>query len=271
MVNMARVDLDTGEIKTEPPFVKAYIGHLAQVKGLPPLQTDVLYFLLSNMNYDNRVAITRKSKLRFISDHNTSSQTFSNCISKLAKVGFIDIEDSSQYFVNPDYFTKSDWTKTKRLVAKWIFSDEGESFEHDIIDETGEVIVEAEEPEADQVLEKDNSSVKTKSTRAVPPQAPEYVDFDDFWLHYPKKVGKAPAIKVWQKMKVDEELFFSIKAHLMTAYKLTDKKYVPNPSTYLTQERWNDEVIEQSDGGLKNENCNKSLRSRIERGMQFEG
>ena len=145
MVNMARVDLDTGEIKTEPPFVKAYIGHLAQVKGLPPLQTEVLYFLLSNMNYDNRVSITRTRKLRFIADHNTSSQTFSNCISKLAKVGFIDIEDSSQYFVNPDYFTKSDWTKTKRLVAKWTFSSDGVEFERDIINEFGEIIIEAED------------------------------------------------------------------------------------------------------------------------------
>lgn len=184
MGNIIRVDDDTGEIKTEPPFVKAYVGHLAKMKGLPPMQTEVLYFLLCNMNYDNTVAITRKKKLKFIDDHKTSSQTFSNCISKLALVGFIDIEDVSQYFINPDYFTKSDWTKTKRLVAKWIFSDDGVEFQRDVIDDDGTVLIEAEEKPVKAI------AVKPKAVAVV---LPEFLDtelWNDFLDH--RKKLRAP-------------------------------------------------------------------------------
>lgn len=186
MPNIVRVDTDTGEIKAEPPFVKAYVGHLAKVKGLPPMQTEVLYFLLCNMNYDNTVAITRKKKLKFIADQKTTSQTFSNCISKLAMVGFIDIEDVSQYFINPDYFTKSDWSKTKRLVAKWTFSENGVEFERDIIDDDGTVLIEAEEkPKPVKAI-----TVKPKKPQVV---LPEFLDtglWNDFLAH--RKKLKAP-------------------------------------------------------------------------------
>ena len=187
MANIVRVDTDTGEIKTEPPFVKAYVGHLATVKGLPPMQTEVLYFLLCNMNYDNTVAITRRKKLAFIDDHKTTSQTFSNCISRLAVVGFIDIEDVSQYFINPDYFTKSDWSKTKKLVAKWTFSDSGVEFQKDIIDDDGTVLIEAEDPPAKKPKA---IAVKSKPSTIV---IPDFIDrglWDDFLVL--RKKLKAP-------------------------------------------------------------------------------
>jgi len=234
MANIVRVDVDTGEIKTEPPFVKAYVGHLAKVKGLPPMQTEVLYFLLCNMNYDNTVAITRKKKLGFINSHKTTSQTFSNCISRLATVGFIDIEDVSQYFINPDYFTKSDWSKTKKLVAKWTFSEDGVEFEKDIIDDDGTVIVEAEDPP-----EKKQKAMAVKSK-------PPTVDFDLFWSLYPKKVGKKESQKIWVKLKIGDDRFAAISRHLSLAYIDVEKQFIPNPSTYLRGEKWNDEIVKGS-------------------------
>lgn len=144
--DIGRFDRETGEIlEKEPPFVKAYAEHITSVKGVTKMQTDVLWFLLSRMNFDNTVCLSVKVRNRFIKGRNTSSSTFSNCITALAKAGFIDIEGHGQYFVNPDYFTRSDWTNTKKMVAKWTFSDDGMEFSKDVIDEYGDVIIEADD------------------------------------------------------------------------------------------------------------------------------
>lgn len=235
--DVGRFDRNTGEVlEQEPPFVKAYAEHVTNVKGVTKMQTSVLWFLLSRMSFDNTVIVSSKLRNRFIIEHKTSSNVFSNCVSALAKSGFIDIEGSGQYFVNPDFFTRSDWTNTKKMVAKWTFSKDGVEFEKDIIDEMGEVIVEAEDPEADPVIVK-------KELRPAPPKAPAYVNFEDFWYIYPKKVGKKTAVKVWMKIQPNKESFQKIADHLASAFKDTKKQFIPNPTTYLNGERWNDEVI----------------------------
>ena len=146
VANIARVDLDTGEIiGKEPPFVKAYVEHIAEVSGITKMQNDVLWFLLSRMRFDNTVSVTRKSKDAFAKKKGVSQSSFSNCISALAKSGLIEIEDRGQYLVSPEYFTKSDWSGTKGLIAEWSFTDSGTEFKRKIIDENGEVIIEEDE------------------------------------------------------------------------------------------------------------------------------
>lgn len=67
--------------------------------------------------------------------------------------------------------------------------------------------------------------------------------FESFWQAYPKKVGKAAAIKKWEAKKLDD-LAVTIVAHLKQRVR-DDKKwkdgFVLDPSTFLTQERWTDE------------------------------
>lgn len=73
----------------------------------------------------------------------------------------------------------------------------------------------------------------------------EYIAFEDFWNHWPKKTDKKNAEKAWSKLKVTDELYQKIVNHCSAAYLSTEKKFIPNPSTYLNQERWNDEIINQ--------------------------
>ena len=144
--NIGRFDRKTGEIlEREPSFVKAYAEHISKVKGVTKMQTKVLWFLLSRMNFDNSVIISKNVRSKFIDENKTSSNVFSNCISALSKAKFLDLDGPGQYFINPEYFTRSDWTTTKRLVAKWTFSSDGVEFERDIINEFGEIIIEAED------------------------------------------------------------------------------------------------------------------------------
>jgi hypothetical protein len=67
--------------------------------------------------------------------------------------------------------------------------------------------------------------------------------FDEFWDLYPKKTGKAPAMKAWDKMNPDIEI---IKKALSwqketEEWKKQNGQFVPMASTYLNQERWLDE------------------------------
>lgn len=88
--------------------------------------------------------------------------------------------------------------------------------------------------------------------------------FDEFWGEYPKKTGKGAAEKAWMKIHPDKKLFEKIMSALR-AIKRSDQwrrengQYIPNPSTWLNQKRWEDEIpngwetsarnYEQTDGG----------------------
>lgn len=68
--------------------------------------------------------------------------------------------------------------------------------------------------------------------------------FNEFWEKYPKKVGKIKAIKKYQTKKHDE-IMKGLEAYLVYWKKQkTELQYIPNPETWLNQERWKDELIE---------------------------
>lgn len=68
--------------------------------------------------------------------------------------------------------------------------------------------------------------------------------FDLFWSTYPVKKGKAAARKVWTKIAPDEsmtELIVNAVRQQATAW--TDPRYVPHPTRWLNEARWDDETI----------------------------
>ena len=72
--------------------------------------------------------------------------------------------------------------------------------------------------------------------------------FEAFYSLYPKKVAKQEAEKAWKKLNPNQFICEQIQQHLDHAYKNTEKKFIPNPSTYLNQGRWADEVIDSTAG-----------------------
>ena len=71
--------------------------------------------------------------------------------------------------------------------------------------------------------------------------------FDTFWTSYPKKVAKATAEKAFKKLKVNDELITKILNSLeiqKQSKQWQDRQYIPNPSTWINQKRWEDEVEE---------------------------
>lgn len=76
---------------------------------------------------------------------------------------------------------------------------------------------------------------------------PAMQGFEEFWREYPKKIGKGAAERAWKKIQPDKKLIDEILSALR-AVKQTDQwrrengQYIPNPSTWLNQRRWEDEV-----------------------------
>lgn len=81
-----------------------------------------------------------------------------------------------------------------------------------------------------------------------PPKPLAAIDrrFDEFWTFYPKKIGKGAARKSYDKIKPSDELHKRMLAAIVTA-KRSDQwtrdggQYIPNPATWLNQQRWDDE------------------------------
>ena len=78
--------------------------------------------------------------------------------------------------------------------------------------------------------------------------------FEKFWSMWPKKVGKVAAVKAWKKVKDKPATLSLILINLemhANAGDWKDVQYIPNPATYINQERWTDQVYENSGSNSK--------------------
>lgn len=96
--------------------------------------------------------------------------------------------------------------------------------------------------------EKDTPSIKAKKRKTI---KFEYNDplFEQFWAVYPRKIGKGKAWECWRKIRPDptlvEKMIRTIEAFKKTRQWIREKgKFIPHPSTWLNQGRWDDEVPE---------------------------
>ena len=65
--------------------------------------------------------------------------------------------------------------------------------------------------------------------------------FAVFWSRFPKKVGKKPAQSAWKRLSKEKRT--TALGDCEARYTGIEKQYIPNPATYLNQERWNDEIV----------------------------
>ena len=68
--------------------------------------------------------------------------------------------------------------------------------------------------------------------------------FEDFWKLYPKKTGKKFAYICYQKARMSNDILLPAVREQIRS-KQWQRGYVPNPSTWLNQGRWDDEVMEE--------------------------
>lgn len=70
--------------------------------------------------------------------------------------------------------------------------------------------------------------------------------FERWWSLYPRKRGSKPGAKrTWIKKRLamrENELIEILEQQIAMDAQWRDKQFIPYPTTYLNQERWNDEI-----------------------------
>ena len=98
---------------------------------------------------------------------------------------------------------------------------------------------------------------------------PDFKDitFDKFYKLYPRKIGRVVAQRSFKKLnKREKQLAYDGLVNYIKFWESskTEKQFIPHPSTWLNQKRWEDEledskeVVEQ---GYKNETLQKVRES----------
>ena len=100
--------------------------------------------------------------------------------------------------------------------------------------------------DSDSDIDSDSDSMIHTSLNDEKPATHEH-DFAQFWSAYPRKIGKGAAEKSWSKIKMDDALFKTVldaveSQKKSNQWKRDNGQYIPNPSTWLNQKRWEDEL-----------------------------
>ena len=97
------------------------------------------------------------------------------------------------------------------------------------------------ESDTDTETERENAQARRARSRE------QEVMFDRFWTAYPRHTSKAPARKAFAKLNPDDALL-SVMLDAIERQKASaqwsDPQYIPHPSTWINQRRWEDEVVQ---------------------------
>jgi len=72
-------------------------------------------------------------------------------------------------------------------------------------------------------------------------------NFTSFWESYPKKIGKGAAFKSYQNIKEPRpslDIILNAVTEQNKSKQWQNNQFIPNPSTWLNQRRWDDEIKE---------------------------
>lgn len=102
----------------------------------------------------------------------------------------------------------------------------------------------AEDPSSGKAEDNNTSMKTTKNNTPKAPKGAEAVngDFEDFWKEYPNKVGKPAALKAFLRAKPDQQqLLNGLESWKLSESWRKDKgRFIPHPTTFLNQRRWED-------------------------------
>lgn len=101
------------------------------------------------------------------------------------------------------------------------------------------------------VKEKEQEKYKEKEQKQDQVKSMGDSGFSLFWQAYPKKIGKGAAEQSWEKKHPPIEQVLKAVAEQRNSDQWTKDggQYIPNPATWLNQQRWLDEVSNGSSNG----------------------
>ncbi len=126
-------------------------------------------------------------------------------------------------------------TTSKGTVFKLI-----DSSVYDINEETTTNNSTIEQPSSNHPTTTNNNDKKEKNDKKEDIYS---VEFDQFWVVYPRKVGKKEAFRKWKKCRPPIDLVMAALEWQIPS-KHWEDGYVLNPATYINQGRWEDEPVQ---------------------------
>lgn len=94
-------------------------------------------------------------------------------------------------------------------------------------------------------------------------------NFEQFWKIYPKKVSRKNSYNKFKKVTDLQNLFEWLEKYIEKwTIEKTDLKRIPNPDTFLNQERYYDEIIIDKTNIKKNDEKRQEIKKQIEEKKQ---
>ena len=105
-------------------------------------------------------------------------------------------------------------------------------------------------PSEEEEEEEEETETESKSEAKSNPNTSRASAFDAFWKAYPKKTGKEAARKSFARAKADIGTMLSALEVQKQSEQWTKNngQFIPNPTTWLNQGRWEDELPKPSGG-----------------------
>lgn len=178
--------------------------------------------------------------------YSLSKTTVSQLISELAKYGYIRVD-----------IIRND---NKAIEERRIFcAEEHAPFLYGGISKNKHTSIEKTQEPISKKCKENNTSINNNTpispkgdsavSENLPAEKPnvQVERFTVFWQAYPKKVAKGAAERAWRKIKPSAELLQEMLAAIERGkvskqWNKDNGQYIPNPSTWLNQKRWEDEL-----------------------------
>jgi len=221
------------------------------IDGLNWFEEVLFYRLIVNCDdygrFDGRTAVI-KNRLFPLKD-NLTLATVKSAIHKLASAGLVITYEC----MGKPYLYLPTWTTHQTVRAKRSKYPAPEDGVQSSESNCKQMNADASKPTQENAdvpeiqsnpIRESKSESESKRAGARDSETPD--GFDAFWSAYPHKVGKQAAHKAWDKLSPSKALTATIlqaveRQKSFSQWTRDGGRYIPNPSTWLNQGRWEDE------------------------------
>ena len=225
---------------------------------------------------DNRIGFRAKGVLTLLMSHTNGWQISLQSLSTTSPDGITAIRTAVQELEEAGYLTRTLVRNSKAQVeaTEWIISDPFnieviESNDYALENLTSENLTSENLTLKNTINKENNNKENNKNTNNDL--------FETFWTIYPRKIGKGAAKAAFEKAckKESPETIIEVAGFYANKSDLPDLQFIPHPSTWLNQERWNDDL---NASGVSNAtqvasdilSRGKALQQRVEGMKQIE-
>lgn len=180
----------------------------------------------------------------FASLYDVDTSTISRWISHLKEKGYIEVK----------IVYKENTKEIEKRIIKIIGIPINQSFNtylpnnQEVLNEKSKGYTQKSQEGIDKKIKENNTSINNTSINIKEIYKEK---FDVFWKEYPKKINKFKTEEWFKKNNPNDNLFNLIITKLKkfkdsSDWKKDNGKYIPYPTTWLNQKRWEDDIISEN-------------------------